>query len=204
MRRMNTNPKIGKEVQLDNVTFGKFVQIAEYSYLSNTKIGDYSYCNGFNQIMNANIGKFVSIASGVKINAINHPYEWVSQHNFLYLSEQYDFGENDEEFLLKRMKNIVNIGNDVWIGYNAIIMPGINIGDGAVIGSGAIVTKDVEPYSIVAGVPAMFLKKRFSDDVINELKKIKWWDWSREDLRKRKEDFKNIEQFIKLYKVDDI
>lgn len=204
MRRMNTNPKIGKEVQLDNVTFGKFVQIAEYSYLSNTKIGDYSYCNGFNQIMNANIGKFVSIASGVKINAINHPYEWVSQHNFLYLSEQYDFGENDEEFLSKRMKNIVNIGNDVWIGYNAIIMPGINIGDGAVIGSGAIVTKDVEPYSIVAGVPAMFLKKRFSDDVINELKKIKWWDWSREDLRKRKEDFKNIEQFIKLYKVDDI
>lgn len=80
-------------------------------------------------------------------------------------------------------KGDIVIGNDVWIGYDAIIMPGVKIGDGAIIGTRAIVTNDVPPYTIVGGIPAKVIKKRFSDDIILKLLKIKWWDWPNEKIK---------------------
>ena len=81
-------------------------------------------------------------------------------------------------------KGDINIGNDVWIGYNATIMAGVTIGDGAIIATNATVTKDVEPYSIVGGNPAREIKKRFANDVISKLLKLKWWDWDIEKISK--------------------
>ncbi len=91
------------------------------------------------------------------------------------------------------------IGHDVWIGHNAIIMPNVQIGNGAIIGSGAVVTHDVEPYSVVVGVPAKPIKKRFSDEIIEKIEKSEWWNWSHEQLKERYDDFKNIEEFVRKW-----
>ncbi len=78
-------------------------------------------------------------------------------------------------------------------------MPGIHIGNGAIIGSGAVVTHDVEPYSVVVGVPAKSIKKRFSDDIIEKIEKSEWWNWSHDVIKERYEDFKNIEEFVRKW-----
>lgn len=79
-------------------------------------------------------------------------------------------------------KGDIVIGNDVWIGYKAIILAGVKIGDGAIIGTGALVTKNIPAYSIVGGIPARVIRKRFSEDIINKLKFLKWWDWPKEKI----------------------
>lgn len=91
------------------------------------------------------------------------------------------------------------IGNDVWIGSNVLIKGGVTIGDGAVVGMGSIVTKDVPPYAVVAGNPAKIIKYRCNDEQIKALLRIKWWDWPIELIKERKNDFANIDDFIKKY-----
>ena len=95
-------------------------------------------------------------------------------------------------------KGDIIIGNDVWIGYEAVIMSGVNIGDGAIIGTRAVVTKDIPPYTIVGGVPAKIIRKRFSDEVISQLLEIKWWDWNKEKIKNNIEKIKrgDIENLI--------
>ena len=164
-------------------------------------IGEYAVCRGDNQIWYSEIGKFVAIAYGARINAVNHPsFTRISQHEFTYKGIRYDFSDKDDTSVIETRRNQkVIIGNDVWIGHNAIIMPGIHIGNGAIIGSGAIVTHDVEPYSVVVGVPAKPIKKRFSYEIIEKIEKSEWWNWSHEIIKERYEDFKNIEEFIRKW-----
>jgi len=163
-------------------------------------MGDYSYCAGYNQIDYAFIGKFCSIASFVRINPGNHPtYTRIAQHHFTYRSSQFGFGEDDDEFFDWRKSHGVTIGNDVWIGHNASIMPGVTIGNGAVIATNAVVTKDVEAYCVVAGIPAKKIKMRFDDDLIEKIEKSAWWDWDHETLKERLADFRNMDSFIKKY-----
>ena len=119
------------------------------------------------------VGSFCSFASGVKIYlGGEHRTEWVTTYpfNMLWESGKYIPGHP------KTNGNVV-IGNDVWIGTESIIMSGVTIGDGAVVGARAVVTKDIPPYSVVAGNPAAIKKKRFSDDIIQSLLEIKWWNW---------------------------
>jgi phosphonate metabolism protein (transferase hexapeptide repeat family) len=150
--KLGKDPMVEKEVELFETTLGAYTQIQSHSILYDVKLGDFSYCAGYNQIYYADIGKFCSIASFVRINPGNHPtYTRIAQHHFTYRSDLYGLGEEDTEFFSWRKNDLVTIGNDVWIGHNACIMPGVKIGNGAVIGAGAVVTKDVEPYSIVAG-----------------------------------------------------
>lgn len=197
---MNEEPRIGKNVIIENSTIGKYTAINDNGVITESTIGDYSCCNGFNQIMYTEIGKFTSIAWGARINPNNHPYTRVSQHNFTYYSKLYGFADEDDESITEwRRQDKVIIGNDVWIGHNAIIMPGVTIGDGAVVGSGAIVTHDVDPYTIVVGVPAKPIKKRFDDETIAKIQKSKWWDWSHEEIKERLQDFKNVDEFIKKW-----
>ena len=128
------------------------------------------------------IGSYCSIGSGASfIMAGNqgHKYDWISSFPFFYMSEFDVFSKSQDGF--QKAGDTV-VGNDVWIGSEAMIMPGVQIGDGAVIGSRALVTKDVEPYSIVGGNPAKLIKKRFSDDDIQKLQEMKWWEWDEETL----------------------
>ena len=124
------------------------------------------------------IGKFCSIACGAKFlfNSANHALGSLSTYPFPIFFEEWGLPVEDIPRAWDNKGDIV-VGNDVWIGYEAVILAGVTIGDGAVIGARAVVTKDVPPYAIVGGVPAKPIRKRFSDGVIQRLLALKWWDW---------------------------
>jgi phosphonate metabolism protein (transferase hexapeptide repeat family) len=193
-------PLVDEGVILIDTVLGAYTHVYTHSVLNEVVMGDYSYCSGYNQFDYTSIGKFCSIASFVRINPGNHPtFARVAQHHFTYRSAFYGFGEDDAEFFDWRRAKPVTIGNDVWIGHNASIMPGVTVGNGAVIGTGSVVTKDVEPFSVVAGVPAKKIKMRFSEDIINKIETCAWWDWEHETIKERLPDFRNFEEFSRKY-----
>lgn len=130
------------------------------------------------------IGKFCSIACGAKFifNCANHTLTSLSTYTFPLFFEEWDLPKSEVATAWDNKGDIV-IGNDVWIGYDAVIMAGVTIGDGAIIGTRAVVTKDVEPYSIVGGIPAKEIRKRFSPDILARLQKLQWWNWDIEKIR---------------------
>ncbi|MFN8371305.1 MAG: acetyltransferase [Anaerolineae bacterium] len=162
-------------------------------------LDDYSYIVGDNQIIYSKIGKFSNIASHVRINPGNHLMERVTLHHITYRRKMYGLGEDDAEFFEWRRSHSCEVGHDTWLGHNVIVMPGVKIGTGAVIGSAAVVTKDVAPYMIAAGVPAKPIRQRFSDNVVEKLLKIAWWDWDRPTLEARFDDLYNVEAFVEKY-----
>ena len=129
------------------------------------------------------IGKFCSIACGVKFlfNSANHTLSSLSTYPFPIFFEEWGLEKKDVTKAWDNKGDIV-IGNDVWIGYEAVILAGVTIGDGAIIGTRAVVTKDVPPYTIVGGVPAKTIKRRFSEENISALLEIQWWNWSEERI----------------------
>lgn len=131
------------------------------------------------------IGRFCSIACGAKFifNCANHTLKSLSTYTFPLFFEEWDLPKSEVASAWDNKGDIV-IGNDVWIGYDAVIMAGVTIGDGAIIGARAVVTKDVEPYSIVGGVPAKEIRKRFAPDVVERLRAMQWWNWQEEKIRK--------------------
>ena len=158
----------------------------------NIIVGDYTYYDDFEDTANFEknvkylfdfnddqliIGKFCMIAADVKfiMNGANHLTDTISSYPFSIFGNGWEDAMNGKKFPNKG--NVV-VGNDVWIGYNATIMAGVTIGDGAIIATNSTVTKDVEPYTIVGGNPAKIIKKRFSDKHIELLLEIKWWNWS--------------------------
>ena len=166
----------------------------------NIQIGDYTIYNDFvhdpREFLKNNvlyhypinkdrliIGKFCSIACSAKFlfNSGNHKMASLSTYTFPLFFEEWDL-EKENVAQAWDQKGDIIIGNDVWIGYEAVILPGVTIGDGAVIGCRAVVTKDVPPYTIVGGVPAKPIRKRFDEETIKELQKIKWWDWPEEKI----------------------
>ena len=166
----------------------------------NIQIGDYTIYNDFvhdpREFLKNNvlyhypvnkdrliIGKFCSIACGAKFlfNSANHKMASLSTYTFPLFFEEWGL-EKENVAQAWDQKGDIIIGNDVWIGYEAVILSGVTIGDGAVIGCRAVVTKDVPPYTIVGGVPAKPIRKRFDEEIIKELQKIKWWDWPEEKI----------------------
>ena len=131
------------------------------------------------------IGKFCSIACGTKFlfNCANHTLTSLSTYTFPIFYEEWELEKSNITTAWDNKGDIV-IGNDVWIGYEAVIMAGVHIGDGAIIAARAVVTKDVPPYTIVGGTPAKEIRKRFDAEVIQQLLKLKWWDWSADKIRK--------------------
>jgi len=129
------------------------------------------------------IGKFCSIACGAKFlfNSANHDLTSLSTYPFPLFFEEWDLRHEDVTDAWDNKGDIV-VGNDVWIGYEAVILAGVSIGDGAVIGARSVVTRDVPPYTIVGGVPARPIRKRFDEDVIAALLELKWWDWPAERI----------------------
>lgn len=196
---LSETPSIHPSARIINSTLGAWTEVMADCSVVESVLGDYSYLAGDNQVIYANIGKFCSIASGVRINPGNHPMERVTQHHMTYRRAAFGFGEDDPNFFEWRRSHTVNIGHDVWIGHNAILMPGVSVGTGAVIGSGAVVTHDVAPYQIVVGVPAKALRFRFPAQIIDGLLRTMWWDWTSERLRERLLEMNDVERFVENY-----
>lgn len=179
-------PRTGdrETVYLKNVVTGPNIQVGEFT-MYNDFVNDptkfqmnnvlYHYPINHDSLI---IGKFCSIACGAKFlfNSANHTLRSVSTYPFPLFFEEWGLDRKDVTRSWDNKGDIV-IGNDVWIGYEAVIMAGVTIGDGAVIGARAVVTKDVPHYTIVGGVPAKTIRKRFSEETIADLMKIRWWDW---------------------------
>ena len=131
------------------------------------------------------IGNFCSIACGTKFlfNSANHTLKSLSTYTFPLFYEDWNLEKSNITTAWDNKGDII-IGNDVWIGYEAIIMAGVHVGNGAIIAAHAVVTKDVQPYTIVGGVPARLIRKRFNEEIIQELEKLKWWNWPIEKIRR--------------------
>lgn len=147
------------------------------------------------------IGKFCSIACGTKFlfNSANHTLSSLSTYPFHLFFEEWGLEKKDVTIAWDNKGDIV-IGNDVWIGYEAVVLAGVTIGDGAIIGTRAVVTKDVPPYTIVGGVPAKPIKRRFPKETISSLLEIQWWNWSEERIARNIDAIQNgnIEQLKQL------
>lgn len=184
---------------------GRYTEIGARTILLEVSIDDYSYVVNDSQITYTSIGKFCSIAAMTRINPGNHPMHRASQAHFTYRASAYFPGEGDDaEFFNWRRAHHVHIGHDVWIGHGAILLPGRNVGTGAVIAAGAIVTKDVPAYTIVAGNPARPIKRRFSEAVADRLAALAWWDWNHETLQSALPDFRKlaVEEFLDKYEAE--
>jgi acetyltransferase-like isoleucine patch superfamily enzyme len=166
-------------------------------------LGDFSYISGPRAYVEAaRIGKFCSIARQVVIGPGDHDLSAVTTHPFT-VSPAY--GGLADVTKQEPQKPPPVIGNDVWIGMNAIVMRGVTIGDGAVVAANSVVTRDVEPYTIVGGVPARPLKRRFSPEIAEALQRSKWWDWPDRVLSERLAEFHAPEDFVRKYgmSIDD-
>lgn len=199
-KTLSKEPLIHPTSTVKNCTLGAYTELGDHCVLEETVLGDYSYCFGYNDIIYAEIGKFASLATGVRLNPVQHPaYTRAAAHHFTYRCAHYGFGPDDDSIVEWRRKSRVTVGHDVWMGHNAIVMGGVTIGNGAVIAAGAVVTHDVQPYEIVGGVPAKHIGWRYGRSIINALQRIRWWNWSHEELAQRVRDFDDVESFCKRY-----
>ncbi len=195
-------PVIHADCDIAETTFGAYCEVGAGSRLRNAVFEDYAYCDRLSDIANTYVGKFANIAAMTRIGPTDHPYENASLHHFLYRSSYYwDDAEDDPDFFAHRSSRQTVIGPDTWIGHGAIIKPDVTIGAGAIVAAGAVVTKDVAPYMIVAGCPAKPLRPRFSPHVADRLMALAWWDWSHERLRTALPDFRAMkaEAFLEKY-----
>lgn len=159
----------------------------------NSSIGKNSYIS-FNSIVNnCSIGNYCSIGPNVVIGYGDHPYEFISTSPFVYLNDSIVGKDKIDDILPDHFRK-VTIKNDVWIGANVYIKNGVTIGNGAIVGAGSVVLKDIDNFEIVGGVPAKVIKKRFSEDIINLLLKINWWELELNELQSHKEVILNPNQ----------
>mgnify|MGYP001179526455 CR=1 FL=1 len=201
-KNLGEEPTVHPTAAIRDSRLGRYTEVGARTAILETDFGDYSYIVHDGSIVYATVGKFCSIAAFARINPGNHATWRASQHHFTYRSRQYGFDLGDDaEFFQWRRDHHVTIGNDVWIGHGAVIMPGIMIGDGAVVGSSAVVTKDVEPYTIVVGVPAKPIKRRFPEDLARRMQALAWWDWDHEKLGETLPDMRALsaEAFVEKY-----
>ncbi|WP_147127506.1 DapH/DapD/GlmU-related protein [Shimia ponticola] len=196
------DPFIHSNCEITDSRFGAYVEIGKGSRVKNSFFGDYSYCDRYADIANAQIGKFANIAAFARVGATDHPLHTAACHHFLYRSDDYwDDAGRDEDFFAHRRSRTAHIGRDTWIGAGAMIKPEVTLGDGAVVAAGAVVTKDVAPYTIVAGTPAKVLRLRQPPEIAERLIALAWWDWSHEDIRQALPDFRSLtaEAFLEKY-----
>lgn len=202
MARLSETPLIHPDCDVTDARLGAYTEIGRGSRLSNVTFGDYSYCDRYCDIANAEIGRFSNIASFVRVGATDHPLDRASLHHFLYRSASYwDDAEDDAAWFARRRARRTEIGHDTWLGHNAQVKPEVRVGHGAVVAAGAVVVRDVDPYTIVAGVPARPIRPRQPPAIAERLMALAWWDWSHDALRAALEDFRTLpaEGFLEKY-----
>ncbi|MCB9222394.1 MAG: CatB-related O-acetyltransferase [Ignavibacteria bacterium] len=197
--------KIGNNVIISKSIFGRYNSIGSNTTLFKTHIGDFSYISHNSSINNTTIGKYCSIAHNVTIGTASHPTkEFVSTHPIFFSTlKQCGITYVNQDFY-KEFNDKITIGNDVWIGMNTIIIKEVNIGDGAIIAAGSIITKDVQPYTIVAGIPGKVIKERFTHDQKQFLLSDKWWNKDEYWIKNNYTLFQDITQYIKANNEDPI
>lgn len=196
---------IGENSKIRFAKINSNVQIGSCSNISGGKLESYSYLGDCCELPQTKIGKFCSIASHVKLAAGNHPLEYVSTSPYTYAPITWSLTNRalfDKEFFYvnEKCRFLCQIDNDVWIGMGAILVCGhkaLHIGNGAVIAAGAVVTKDVPPYAVVAGNPAKIVRYRFSQETVQRLQEMKWWNKDVQWIRKNVPLFSTPQLFIK-------
>ena len=195
-------PFIHPGCSVTDTTLGRYCELGVGTRIAHSSLGDYSYTDRYADIANATVGKFANIAAFVRIGATDHPLHTASCHHFLYRSADYwDDAENDAAFFAHRRSRRTTIGHDTWIGNAAMIKPEVTLGHGAVVASGAVVTRDVAPYTIVAGTPAKALRLRQPPAIAERIIALAWWDWPHDRLRETLMDFRAlpVEEFLEKY-----
>lgn len=195
-------PLVHDGCEIVNSQFGRWCEVGTMSRVINSTFEDYAYCDRMADIANTTVGRFANIAAMTRIGPTDHPFANAAQHHFLYRSSYYwDDAKDDATFFAARAARRTTLGADCWIGHGAIIKPEVTVGTGAIVASGAVVTKDIPPFMIVAGCPAQPLRARFSDTVIARLLALAWWDWDHAALRTALTDFRTLkaEAFLDKY-----
>ena len=195
-------PLIHDGAQIRGSSFGAYCEVGAGARVHNSSFDDYAYCDRLADIANTSVGKFANIAAMTRIGPTDHPMDHASLHHFLYRSSYYwDDAPDDLTFFAARAARRTTLGPDTWVGHGAVIKPDVTVGAGAVIAAGAVVTRNVAPYLIVAGVPATPLRARFSDAIAQRLLALAWWDWPHDRLRAALHDFRTLkaEAFLDAY-----
>lgn len=199
---LGLTPVIDPTALVRDSVLGAYTEVGARTKVVETTIGDYSYIVNDGDVIYTTIGKFCSIAAQVRINPGNHPMWRASQSHFTYRASAYfDDAQDEASFFDWRRQHHVSIGNDVWIGHGVVILAGRKIGDGAVVAAGAVVSKDVAPYTIAGGVPARDIGRRFAPAIADRLQALRWWDWPHDKLRACLDDFRTlpVEDFLALH-----
>lgn len=174
---------LAKRAEVLNSELEFMVKVAHHGSVRRSKLGRYSGLGRYTKIADAEIGAFCSISWDCTVGAHNHPLDRLTTHEFPFTARFEGLTEGRHVNRWRANTASVALGNDVWVGANSVIVDGVRIGDGSIVGAGSVVTKNVEPYSVVAGVPARVLRKRFSPEICDGLLRIRWWEWPDDVLR---------------------